>query len=54
MTTKSTVMEMWSFPVLGSLQVGLGQGANDGMEAVREKWHRGESQKPITVRFCEH
>lgn len=43
-----------NFPVLESLQVGLGQGVNDGMKALREQWHREESQKPITVSFCEH
>ena len=57
---RSTMKEPWNFPVLESLQVGLRQGENDGMErsrgkeAVRQQWHREESQKPITVRFCEH
>lgn len=56
---KSTMKEMWIFPVPESLQVGLRQGATGGIErsgrkeTVRQQWHRKESQKPVTVRFCE-
>lgn len=57
--TNSTMKETWIFPVLKSLQVGLRQGAtggterSGGKETVRQQWHREESQKPTTVRFCE-
>lgn len=51
--------EMWISPVLESLQVGLRQGATGGIErsggkeTIRQQWLREESQKLITVSFCE-